>query len=342
MQQVSVTSWQQKQTYLAEPGVFETFKAKALVIQGPNLLLASTDGLYNMARCGVVQPWTLDPAFVASAVPAAIAAVTWNRTVWALPIALSTSSVIYYNKALAPNGPSSDLLQFAVQATDCARRMALGTSPAALAGFFVSSSLLSQCENTAALRAVFDVLNSVAKSPCVALNNDADFAAGLIAFHNGPSSDLGKWERQLGRNLGVAVVPRLSFDGAAVDTRSLISVLSAYSSASNSRQAALDWANFASSRGQAGTWTNVGRLVSVHPGVLRENTASLAAVDVALAASWVQPHTSYWAGDGVTGGFVRAFSPVTRTLGGLLTDFVSLNAAITAACSCLNFKVCIT
>jgi hypothetical protein len=117
-------------------------------------------------------------------------------------------------------------------------------------------------------------------------------------------------------------------------------VIGAFSSAANPRQAALDWANFAASRGQAGSWSNVGRLPSVYPDVLRENAAGLNATDRVLADSHVQPQTRYWFGDGVTGGFARAFAPVARSLGGLLTDSVSLNLALSAACTCMNDQVC--
>jgi hypothetical protein len=66
----------------------------------------------------------------------------------------------------------------------------------------------------------------------------------------------------------------------------------------------------------------------------------LSVVDRVVAAAFVQPQTSYWFGNGITGGFVRAFTPVVRSLGGLLTDSVSLNLALNAACSCLNNQVC--
>jgi maltose-binding protein MalE len=216
--QVSVTTWQPRVTQVAEPGVFEAFKSKALVGQGPNLLLSSSDGVYNLARCGALQPLLLDPAFVAAALPGAVESVSWNGTVWGLPVALTTSSVLYYNRLLAPAGPSPDLLQFAAQASDCSLRMALNTTAAALAGFFVTPPLLTGCSNTAALRAVFDLLNGVARSPCGAAS-EADFGAGLAAFLNGPSSDLGRWERRLGANLGVASLPKLSFDGSTLDSR---------------------------------------------------------------------------------------------------------------------------
>lgn len=77
---LSVTSWQSSSEYRPEPQVFQDFKRASLVSkvkptwlrkmsgtksqgisqQGPNLLLASTAGLLDLAKCGALAPWNLD------------------------------------------------------------------------------------------------------------------------------------------------------------------------------------------------------------------------------------------------------------------------------------------
>ncbi len=84
------------------------------------------------------------------------------------------------------------------------------TAVSSLAGFFVTYPMLTQCNNTAALRATFDALNQIAKSSCISFDT-ADFGRGLAAFVNGQASDLGKWEKALGvGNVGVSSFPQVA------------------------------------------------------------------------------------------------------------------------------------
>lgn len=102
---------------------------------------------------------------------------------------------------------------------------------ASLAGFFVTSPMLTECQNTAALRATFDALNAIAKSSCASFNA-SNFERGLAAFINGPASDLGRWANAIGaNNIGVSSIPQLLFDNVRVESRSLLSVITLYSNA---------------------------------------------------------------------------------------------------------------
>ncbi len=120
-------------------------QTQALIGKGPNLLLASSNGLLDLAkcvlcvlcavcvgccvvasdracRCGALALWTLDAAFVAALPPAVLQLVTWRGTQWALPIAQETN-VLFVNRALFPGVVPADLASFVALLTNCSARM---------------------------------------------------------------------------------------------------------------------------------------------------------------------------------------------------------------------------
>ena len=200
----------------------------------------------------------------------------------------------------------------------------------------------------AAIRAVFDALNALARAPCSS-NETAEFFAGRVAFMNGRISELGELEAALGSNLGIARIPRLVFDGAPIDTRSPLSVLALYSSNPNARQAARDFSVLATSRGMAPIWQNVGRLpvarleIESSPklpliflSISRSNipgdsVGNIGAANAIAADAYTATNSLYWAGLRGNGGFEKAFSPLASLLGSVLTDSVVVARAVAAA-----------
>ena len=79
---LTLISWQHKDTYRAEPEVFDAFRQKALVYKGPNGLLASSDGVVKLASCKAIQPWLLDSEYQAALRPEALELVSWNNSFW--------------------------------------------------------------------------------------------------------------------------------------------------------------------------------------------------------------------------------------------------------------------
>lgn len=145
---LSVTTWQQESTYKDAASALQTFKRKALVGQGANLLLASSAGVLDLAKCGAVAPWVLDSAFQAALGPPVLSLLAWRGQTWALPVAADTN-VIYYNRALVPSPPTT-LAAFVNVASQCATPMVLERKLDSLSGFFVGSALFpasgTQCK----------------------------------------------------------------------------------------------------------------------------------------------------------------------------------------------------
>lgn len=195
---------------------------------------------------------------------------------------------------------------------------------------------------------MFSQLRTLSLSPCVRIvsASDAtpnrDFENGVAAFRNGLASQLRHYETALGANLGVLAVPRLS---AALDTRSPLSLWVLYANAKSARQSAVDWANFAASRGQAGVWQNVGRLTALRAGIPLPGgnpweAPNTQAVDAVAAGAWATPTTDYWWGLAGSAGFERAFGRAINLLGRASVTDADVRASVTQACTCMNTGTC--
>ena len=134
-------------------------------------------------------------------------------------------------------------------------------------------------------------------------------------------------------------MPRLRVGGQPVDTRSPLSASVLYSNANAFKQAAIDWANFAASAGQALTWQNVGGLSVVRspPSASspwrQANNALMRSISL---QAWPKPNSPFFQGSSSRPGFVSAFTPVVQLLGGLITTPPLLSSAIDTACQAMN------
>lgn len=193
--------------------------------------------------------------------------------------------------------------------------MVLSLELAELSGFFLGTTMFpaaNTCTPSVDIQNVFGLLHSLARSACTVVTSatapNTDFERGLAAFRNGNSNQLGHFERALGANLGILGFPRLN---TQIDTRQGLEALVIYANANHKRQAAIDWSSFASSRGQAGTWQNLGRLTSVRSDIPQtSNAANTLAARALAAAAWPVPSTTeFWSGLNGFPGFWRAFAP---------------------------------